>query len=120
MTKLSQRQIAALREEGRNLRRSFEAIGEFVFQFSQLEFTIKARLGAALALPDDLFDVVTAPYDFAVLCTVTSRVLEKEFPSAKAKITQTFNECRALNDQRVRVAHALWAFGPSGLVAKHV
>ena len=50
----------------------YAAIGEFVFRFSQLEFTIKARLSNALNLPPELFDIITSPYDFAMLCTVTA------------------------------------------------
>jgi hypothetical protein len=49
-----------------------------VFEFSQLEFIIRHALGAALELrdtgPHAQFDIVTSPYDFATLCTVTKAI----------------------------------------------
>jgi hypothetical protein len=39
----------------------YSAIGEFIFWFSQIEFTIKARLAGALELDDQLFDIVIGP-----------------------------------------------------------
>jgi len=55
-------------------------IGEFVYWFSQLEFTIRARLSAALSLPDNQFDIVISPYDFAMLCTVSEKAIESTIP----------------------------------------
>ena len=87
-----------------------KAIGEFIFWFSQLEFTIKARLSGALALGDGLFDIIIGPYDFAMLCTVTENVLRKDAAADVAKrVTDYFNRCRKLNQQtRIIVAHGSW------------
>lgn len=98
----------------------FLAIGEFIFEFSQLEFTIRHVLGVALSLNDDtLFDAVTSPYDFAALCRVTKMILQASSSDAKlnAKIEATFNGCLAMNDERVRIAHGTWTIDGG---ARHV
>jgi hypothetical protein len=65
-----------------------QAIGEFIFWFSQLEFTIKARLAGALKLEDALFDFVIGPYDFAMLCKVTEQTLSEGMsPDVKKAIS---------------------------------
>jgi hypothetical protein len=96
----------------------FQAIGEFIVWFSQLEFTIRARLSAALKLDDNLFNVVIAPYDFATLCNVAEKTL-KQIPSnasAGKAIEDYFNKCRKLNQEaRLIIAHGTWAGG-----ARHV
>lgn len=100
--------------------RDFQRIGEFVFWFSQLEFTIKVRLSAALGLSDNLFDAVTAHYDFAILCTVAIKVLLAKFPQREASIKKLFKDCRKLNDERVGISHGLWTHRGHRLVARHV
>jgi len=59
----------ALQREAARLSGSFKQIGAFVFQFSQLEFSIRVVLGGILQLTDEQFDAVTAPYDFLILCS---------------------------------------------------
>ena len=86
-------------------------IGEFVFWFSQLEFTIRARLAAALSLPDSQFDIVISPYDFAMLCTVSEKLLSQQFPEKAVDIEKVFKRCRAINDERVGIAHGTWTHG---------
>jgi len=101
-------------------RKGYEQIGEFIFQFSQLEFTIRTQLSNVLNLSDDQFDVVTGPYDFSILCTVSKAILTQKFPENKAVLEKIFNRCRALNEERVRVAHGMWILGNAGLVSRHV
>lgn len=52
-------------------RQTNEAIGAFIFAFSQLEFTIRVRLARVLGLKESMADIVTGPYDFAMLCVVS-------------------------------------------------
>ena len=99
---------------------TFEAIGAFVFQFSQLEFTIKHALSRALNLSDEQSDAVTTPYDFAILCAVTRTILTQKSLGQKAQIKALFDECRGLNDDRVRVAHGTWIDDGTTLAARHV
>src|SRR5260370_7315835 len=90
-----------------------QAIGEFIFSFSQLEFTIRARLAGALRLEEGLFDIIIGPYDFAMLCKVTEQVLCKDAADDVAKgVTQYFARCHKLNQEaRLIVAHGNWTPG---------
>jgi hypothetical protein len=100
--------------------RQFQAIGNFLFQFSQLEFSVRAVLTGRLGLTGDYFDAVTAPYDFRMLCTVTSKVSVIKYPAQKSNIEKLFKECLKLNDSRVIVAHGLWTDDLDGLSARTV
>ena len=76
----------ALRREAKRTARSFLSIGEFIFRFSQLEFTIRTILAGRLNLTDEQFDVVVGFYDFVMLCKVTSAILQQQFPSNTVEI----------------------------------
>jgi hypothetical protein len=84
-------------------------------------------LARALDLPQDLFDIIIGPYDFAMLCTVTERTLMRDASKPdQARIRKYFNDCRKLNQEaRVIVAHGSWTFegarhvSRSTLTAKH-
>ena len=93
------RQAAAVRAD------TFHAIGRFIFEFSQLEFSIRAVLAAYLNLSDEQFDAVTGPYDFRMLCAVTSKVRQLKHPAQQDEIESLFNECQELNNRRVQIAH---------------
>ena len=113
--------LDAIRSEAALNSRVFEAIGRFLFQFSQLEFTMKVFLSAQIGLAEEHFDIVTAPYDFRMLCTVTQTVSLMRFPEQKKAIESLFNRCLLLNDNRNRAAHGLWSGGISGgMTARHV
>ncbi len=52
----------------------YKAIGQFIFEFSQLEFMIRHGLGDALGLFDGdeiKFEAIVSPYDFVTSCNVT-------------------------------------------------
>ena len=90
---------------------SFHAIGKFIFEFSQLEFSIRFALAAYLGLSDEHFDAITGPYDFRMLCAVTSKVRQLKHPAQKDEIEKLFNECLELNNKRVQIAHGVWTEG---------
>src|ERR1700722_6671759 len=90
--------MEAVRRELAGNARVFEAIGRFIFQFSQLEFTMKAFLAAQIGLADKHFDAVTAPYDFRMLCAVTQAISLMRFPEQKKAIESLFSRCLSLND----------------------
>jgi hypothetical protein len=100
-----------VRRSVENRAMTLHAIGQFIFEFSQLEFTIRFVLAAYLDLPDGYFDAVTGPYDFRMLCAVTSKVGCLKFPERAENIEKLFKECQALNDKRVHIAHGLWNDG---------
>jgi hypothetical protein len=87
---------------------TFHAMGMFIFAFSQLEFSIRFALAAYLKLSDEHFDAVTGPYDFRMLCAVTSKVQQLKYPVQKDEIENLFKECLELNNRRVQIAHGLW------------
>jgi inorganic pyrophosphatase len=93
----------------------FLAIGEFIFEFSQLEFTIRHLLACMLDLKDDKsFDTIVSPYDFRTLCDVTSSYIQDAADcddDLRTHVKKTFDSCKALNDERVRVAHGTWSIG---------
>jgi hypothetical protein len=112
--------MEALQQEAARMSESFKQIGAFVFQFSQLEFTVRVVLGGMLRLTDEQFDVVTAPYDFLMLCSVTKVILKRKYAHKAQHIDDIFKRCSALNDDRVRVAHGLWSDNLTHLTARHV
>lgn len=113
--------VEAIRRELAAESRIFKAIGRFIYQFSQLEFTMKAFLAAQIGIKEEHFDAVTAPYDFHILSVVTQTISLMRFPDQKKSIDDLFNRCRELNIDRNRVAHGMWSGKMSGgLVARHV
>ncbi len=100
--------------------KKFAEIGEFIFCFSQLEFSIRIRLGEMLNIDDKYFDIVTSRYDFAMLCSVTKDIMLLKYPEAKKQIVKVFGACYDINAERKRIAHGTWAEGEEGLASRHV
>jgi hypothetical protein len=100
----------AIEELDRREEALYRAIGNFIYWFSQLEFTIKARLANALKLEEGMFDIIIGPYDFAMLCTVTKQTLMRTATeTTKDKIKSFLNACHKLNQKaRLVVAHGTW------------
>ncbi|WP_316215155.1 hypothetical protein [Bradyrhizobium sp. SZCCHNR2035] len=101
----------------------YEAVGAFIFHFSQLEFTIQARLARVLKLSDELGAIVIGAYDFVLLCTVAEQVMlkQKRLSRRKRKLIEIFfKDCRGLaNPNRNIVAHALWTTGGASHVSRN-
>jgi len=114
------RDLAAAQVLAAEFAQGYQAIGRFLSEFSQLDFTIRVVLARRLGIADEYFDIVTAPYDFAMLCNVTRELVCKQLPHRKVNIEKLFDECLKLNDARVKVAHGMWTLGREGLVARHV
>src|SRR5580693_4518161 len=96
----------ALRREAKRKARSFLSIGEFIFRFSQLEFIIRTLLAARLNLTDEQFDAVVGRYNFAMLCRVTSDILQQQFSGNTDEIKEVLEKrCLGLSTDRVRIAH---------------
>lgn len=108
------------REWAAKMRTGYAELGEFVVEFSQLEFTIRAALGGALKLPDDLINIVLSLYDFTSLCKVWQLVMTHQQPERAKEIEVIWKACMKVNSERVRVAHGLWTFGSETLEAIHV
>src|SRR5271155_463400 len=95
--------MEAAREAARLSSIQFEGIGRFIHQFSQLQYSIRAVLGARIGLDQKYLDIITGPYDFRVLCTVAEKASIVADPSKKKDIEKLFKECLALNEKRVLV-----------------
>ena len=89
------------------------AIGAFIYEFSLLEFNIRWVLGMALKLDIASFDVVTSPYDFAMLCQVAKRALAlaEDEETKKEEIERTFDACLGVNTVRNQIVHGAWLVG---------
>lgn len=108
------------REWAAKMRAGYAELGEFVVEFSQLEFTIRVSLGDALKLPNDLINIVLSLYDFRSLCKIWQLVMTHQQRERAKEIEAIFNACMKVNDERIRVAHGLWSFGTETLEAIHV
>lgn len=125
MSKKTTEQVEIERQKMLSL---YTAIGQFVFEFSQLEFIIRHALGEALGLSekgaDAQFDIVTSPYDFASLCNVTKAVFMRTMNCNEKgckEIETIMNACLTLNsEERVPIAHGTWFIDETRLGARHV
>ena len=114
--------------EKRKMLSLYTAIGQFIFEFSQLEFIVRHALGDALALTEvganAQFDIVTSPYDFATLCNVTKAIFVRTMGCSEEdqkEIESILNACLSLNSQeRVPIAHGTWFIDESRMGARHV
>jgi hypothetical protein len=99
---------------------TYRAIGRFIFQFSQLEYTLRHYVAAEIKLDDKYFSAIMT-HDFALLCTVAFEVLSPSMSEdGQGRLRDTISECRKLNDVRVRVAHGLWVPFMEGGTVHHV
>ena len=99
---------------------TYLAIGRFVFEFSQLEYTLKHHIAEAADLNERFIDPIMT-HDFALLCTAAKQILgEAMDDERKEQLNKIIGECYSLNQERVRVAHGLWVPFREGGVVNHV
>jgi len=100
---------------------TYKAIGRFMFEFSQVEYTIRYYLAEELGLKDEYFSLVVESYDVGVLTTVAAQVFKKARSGpASERIEKMLNRFRELNNYRNRVAHGLWVPSMEGGTVHHV
>jgi hypothetical protein len=98
----------------------FSAIGRFISEFSQLEYTLKYLISKKAGLRDKHFPALMS-HDFSLTCTIAQTVLSESVAPGKLEDFETFiNKCLSLNHDRVRVAHGLWVIANEGGVLQHV
>lgn len=101
--------------------KTYRAIGRFIFEFSQAEYTIRHYLAEEIGLDDVHFSAIVESYDVGLLCTVAARVFGKSRTEANAtEIEDLIKKFRGLNDNRNRVAHGLWVPFKDGGTVHHV
>jgi hypothetical protein len=89
--------------------KTYRAVGRFIFEFSQAEYTIRHYLAQEIGLDEEHFSALVESYDVALLCTVAKEVFNKSRANTNAAgIKDLINNFRALNDNRNRVVHGLW------------
>ena len=99
---------------------TYRAIGRFIFEFSQAEYTIRHYLAEEIGLKEEHFMPVVESYDTAMLCAVATRVFAKRQPDQFAAIRKCINHFKEFNDLRNRVAHGLWVPFKEGGTVHHV
>jgi hypothetical protein len=101
--------------------KTYRAIGRFIFEFSQVEYTIRHYLAQEIRLDDQHFSAVVESYDVGVLCTVATEVFKKSRTEKNAaQIKDLIKKFRSLTDVRNRVAHGLWVPFKDGGTVHHV
>jgi hypothetical protein len=102
---------------------SCQAIGEFIYNFSQLEFAIKAKLANYLGLDDAYFDIVLGDVDFAKACMMLKAAVAIRWshkPEQQKVFHESIGRALELNRQRVIIAHGTWSPSTYGLLARKV
>jgi hypothetical protein len=103
--------------EGETAEQTYRSIGRFMFEFSQVEYTIRHYLAKEIELKDIFFSEVMESYDVGVLTTVAIGVFKKTRGDNGARIEKLLNRFRQMNEDRKRVAHGLWVpFNDGGTV----
>jgi hypothetical protein len=103
---MSNKTAEEIEAEKRKMLSLYAAIGQFMFEFSQLEFIIRHALREALALSeignDAQFDIVVSPYDFGSLCNVTKAIFMRTTrceEDDRKEIESIMNACMTLNNE---------------------
>ena len=58
---------------------TYRAIGRFMFEFSQVEYTIRHYLGETIGLDEKYFSAVVESYDVGLLVTVAKKVFKTSY-----------------------------------------
>lgn len=98
----------------------FHAIGEFLVEFSRLEYLVKVIYYAAIGADTDTFDLVTTQ-PIRSLLTATSTLSKIRFgETAAAPLLKVFSQVQSLADERNHIAHAHWNEDSDGFVGNFV
>lgn len=100
--------------------KTYRAIGRFIFEFSQVEYTIRYYLAEEIGLNEEHFSAVVESYDVGLLCTVATEVYKKSRKKNSKRITDLINKFRDLSQKRNQVAHGLWVPFKDGGTVHHV
>ena len=99
----------------------YRAIGRFICEFSQVEYTIRHYLAEEIGLKEEHFTPVVESYDVAALCTVAKKIFAKsracEIAAGRQKGINRFFE---LNNDRNPVTHGLWVPFTDGVIGHPV
>lgn len=92
--------------------RIYREIGRFIFEFSQLEYTLRHWVAEWADVKEEYFNIVTSGFDFAKLCDALRALSTKANAGVPdPEIERLVSDCMKMNQDRVRVAHGLWVVG---------
>lgn len=101
--------------------RTYRAIGRFIFEFSQVEYTIRHYVGEYLGIQDKYFSAAIEVLDVSQLVALAKDIFVDEKSRHNAKeIARLLNLFHDLNMKRNRVAHGLWVPFLEGGTVHHV
>lgn len=101
--------------------KTYRAIGYFIFQFSQTEYSIRQFLGRETKLDDKFFSAMIQTYDVGALCNVSKEVYKITRPPEVAEeMVSLMNRFYKLNGERQKVAHGTWVPYFRGGMVQHV
>jgi hypothetical protein len=101
--------------------KTYRAIGYFMFQFSQTEYSIRHLLGQEIKLDQKFASAILQTYDVGALCNVTKEIAKLTRSTEEAsEIANLLNRFYKLNGERQRVAHGVWVPYFRGGMVQHV
>jgi len=101
--------------------KTYGAIGRFMFEFSQTEYTIRHAVGREVLKDCDKCMFVVEALDVTALCNVAKKVFKgTRPPSIAAEIDAEIKRFLAINQERVQVAHGVWIPYFDGGMVRHV
>jgi hypothetical protein len=95
--------------------KTYRSIGLFMFEFSQVEYSLRKAVGEELALKSEHADAVTSTFDVGVLCNLAMMLF-----GDRGDMKKLINRFRELNNTRQRVAHGLWVPADDGGFVHHI
>jgi hypothetical protein len=100
--------------------RVYREIGRFIFEFSQLEYTLRYYVADMARVDDQYFDIMTSAFDFAKLCSALVALSAKEKGGRPDPVLKDLvAACHEINTVRIRVLHGLWVVGSGNDRAIH-
>ena len=100
--------------------KTYRAIGRFMFEFSQVEYTIRHYLAEEIGLGEEHFSAIIESYEVGALTTVAIESFKKSRGNDAVLIGKLLNKFRGMNDERKRVAHGLWVPSKDGGTVHYV
>jgi len=98
----------------------YSAIGEFLVEFSQLEYIVKTVYFLAIGAAQDAFEASTTQ-PLSTICTAMKTLCPARYGKKNAEhIITLLNKVHSMNGERNHIAHAYWQQGAAGLVDQFV
>jgi hypothetical protein len=101
--------------------KTYRAIGHFILQFSQTEYSIRQLLAQEIKLDETFVPAILQTYDVGALCNVLKEIVKLTRSTEEAdEIAVLLNRFYKLNGERQRVAHGVWVPYFRGGMVQHV